>query len=127
MNLKWISFDGFQSADSIQTLRTKGFTTGIRSVDRTPAPYDITKTALYDGRVEIPEHPKLLKELTSLEVDSQTGKVDHPVNGSKDVSDGLAGVVYGLTMRREVWARHRVLHKTIPPSIRKCLSDVDHE
>ena len=28
MNLKWISFDTFQSADSIQLLRQKGFTTG---------------------------------------------------------------------------------------------------
>ena len=127
MNLKWISFDGYQSADSIQILQAKGFTTGIRSVDRSPAPYDITKTALYDGRVEIPEHSKLLKELTSLEVDSRTGKVDHPVNGSKDVADGLAGVVHGLTMRREVWARHQMLHKTIPSSIRECLSNADQE
>jgi hypothetical protein len=123
MNLRWISFDGFQSADSIQTLRAKGFVTGTQSVDRKSAPYEITKMALYDRRVEIPQHPKLLKELISLEKDAKTGKVDHPVNGSKDIADGLAGVVYGLTMRREVWVRHGVPPVTIPPSIRECLRE----
>jgi hypothetical protein len=97
--------------------------TGVQSVDRKSAPYEITKMALYDGRVEIPEHPKLLKELISLEKDAQTGKIDHPMNGSKDIADGLAGVVYGLTTRRELWVRHGVPPVRIPPSVRECLRE----
>ena len=43
-----------------------------------------------------------------MERDPQTGLIDHPPNFSKDCADAVAGVVYGLTYRREVWARHRV-------------------
>ena len=50
-NLKWISFDTFQSADSIQILSQKGFITGTFSMDKNSLPYDVTKTAFYDGRV----------------------------------------------------------------------------
>ena len=34
--------------------------------------------------------------------------IDHPPNFSKDCADAVAGVVYGLTYRREIWARHGV-------------------
>ena len=109
LNIKWVTFDQYQSADNIQVLRQKGFTTGIQSMDRTTAPYEFTKMALYDGRIEAPTHDKLLEELQSLELDAKKGKIDHPSkNGSKDISDALAGVVYGLTRRREVWAHHQV-------------------
>ena len=102
MNLKWISFDTYQSADSIQILRQKGFITGPHSMDRTSLPYDVTKTAFYDGRVKAPKHDKALSEIVRLERDSQSGKIDHPPNFSKDCADAVAGVVYGLTYRREL-------------------------
>jgi hypothetical protein len=41
-------------------------------------------------------------------MDYKKGKVDHPPHGSKDIADALAGVVYGLTMRRDVWNSHNV-------------------
>ncbi len=118
MNLKWITFDGYQSADSLQILRQKGFTTGQCSMDKTPVAYEMTKTALYDGRVRLPTHPKLLRELQTLEKDARTGKIDHDSRGSKDISDALAGVVYGLTMRREVWILHGIYLRELPESIR---------
>jgi hypothetical protein len=108
MNLKWISFDSFQSLDSIQILRQEGFSTGRQSMDKTSLPYDVAKTAFYDGRVEAPGHAKALSEIVRLERDPQSGRIDHPPNFSKDCADAVAGVVYGLTYRREIWARHRV-------------------
>jgi len=39
------------------------------------------------------------------------------VHNSKDISDALAGVVYGLTMRREIWALHGVSAVTLPKSV----------
>ena len=53
-------------------------------------------------------HDKLHKELLNLERDAKTGKVRHLPGGSKDLADALAGVVYGLTMRRAVWFQHDV-------------------
>jgi hypothetical protein len=108
MNLKWISFDTFQSVDSMQILRQKGFITGERSMDKTSLPYDVTKTAFYDGRVKAPKHDKALSEIVRLERDPQSGKIDHPPHFSKDCADAVAGVVFGLTYRREPWVRYSV-------------------
>lgn len=108
MNLRFVSADSFQSIDMLQTLQRAGFIVGQRSMDRTPEPYEWLKAALYDQRVSIPDHETLRTELISLEVDSKTEKVDHPPTGSKDLADALAGVVYGLSMRRDVWTQHRV-------------------
>jgi hypothetical protein len=44
------------------------------------------------------------------------------VHNSKDVSDALAGVVYGLTMRRELWALHGVPAMTMPQSIKQSMA-----
>lgn len=106
--IQWVSFDSFQSVDSIQMLRQIGFATGRQSMDITNAPYAVAKTALYAGRVEAPAHTRAQLEFTSLEKDTRTGKIDHPKNGSKDASDAMAGVIYGLTMRRDVWSQHGV-------------------
>ena len=59
----------------------------------------------------------LLRELLSLEVDAKTGKIDHQPNGTKDLADALAGVVYGLTMRREVWHQHGVNPNEVAPGL----------
>lgn len=117
LNIRWVSFDSWQSVDSIQILRQKGFMTGTNSIDTSMAPYALTKTALYDGRLELPAHAKLRKELMALELYAKKGKIDHPPNGSKDCSDAVAGVVFGLSTRREIWWLHGVSLGDIPMSI----------
>ncbi len=106
MNLKWISFDTYQSRDSIQLLRQQGFVTGTQSMDADSTAYDVAKTALYDGRVAAPRHEHARTELIRLERDPKTGRIDHPAGFSKDCADAMAGVIYGLTYRRDTWARH---------------------
>lgn len=106
--LKYVSFDGFQSKDSMQILHQNGFLCGYRSMDVDTFAYDMLKQALYDGRVLAPAHQKVQTELVRLEFDVKKKKIDHPPNGSKDVADALAGVVCGLSMRRELWTRHHV-------------------
>lgn len=105
LNLKWVSFDTYQSRDSIQLLRQKGFTTGSQSIDADSTPYDVTKSALYDGRVAAPAHDHAKMEFIRLERDPRKGTIDHPDGFSKDCSDAMAGVVFGLTYRRETWHR----------------------
>ena len=58
--------------------------------------------------MKAPRHDKALSEMVRLERDPQSGLIDHPPNFSKDCADAMAGVVYGLTYRREIWTRHRV-------------------
>jgi hypothetical protein len=106
LNIHWVSFDQYQSADSIQVLRRKGFTTGIQSMDKTPVPYEVLKQALYDGRVFAPAHQKLQQELLALEFNSKKNKVDHPQQSSKDISDALAGLVLSgkhILYQRQSW------------------------
>ena len=118
MNIKWVTFDQFQSSDSIQILRQQGFIVGNQSVDITTIPYDFTKSALYDRRLSLPQHKRCAMELASLEKDVKKNKIDHPPHGSKDVSDALAGVVYGLTMRRETWLNAGIGLGEIPDEVR---------
>lgn len=106
MNLKWISFDTYQSRDSIQLLRQQGFVIGTQSMDADSTAYDVAKTALYDGRIAAPRHEHARAELIRLERDPRTGRIDHPAGFSKDCADAIAGVIYGLTYRRDTWARH---------------------
>jgi hypothetical protein len=108
MPIKWVSFDSFQSRDSVQILRQKGFSCGNLSIDLTMGPYLALKRALYDGRVHLPEHAKLQKELVALEVNMHKRKVDHNAHNSKDIADALAGAVYGISIQREVWGAHGI-------------------
>jgi hypothetical protein len=104
--IKWVSLDSYQSVDMIQRLKQKGFISGTLSIDKEITQYVFCKNALLDRRVAMPEHEKLEKELRELELNEEKGKVDHNPQGSKDISDALAGVIYGLTIKREIWFKH---------------------
>lgn len=114
VNIRWVTCDGFQSADLLQILRTKGFACGQISMDKDDRAYSLAKGAFYDGRVAIPLDPHCQREFSQLEVDVEKAKIDHPPNGSKDVADAVAGVISGLTMRREVWVTHGIPTSMIP-------------
>lgn len=106
--IKWISFDSFQSVDSIQLLKQQGFAAGMVSMDRNTLPYHVTKTCVHNELLRAPIHQKCEEELHTLEYIAALGKIDHPPRGSKDVADALAGVVHGLTTRRDIWAMYSV-------------------
>lgn len=127
LNIRWVTFDSFQSTDSIQMLRQAGFSTGYLSMDTSNDPYELCKSAIYDGRVSYPVNPRLISELTSLEKDTKRNKIDHPPHGSKDCSDSLAGVIYGLTMRREIWGMYGIQPVQIPDSIWKVIKKEKNE
>lgn len=108
MPIKWVSLDSFQSRDMIQILRQQGFAAGLLSMDTSRIPYDTLKQALYEGRVYASKHALLQRELLALEVNFKKNKIDHNAHNSKDISDALAGVTYGLSTRREVWGNHGI-------------------
>jgi hypothetical protein len=113
-NLKRVTMDGFQSTDTRQQLERRRFDTELVSVDKQVLPYHDLREAIYENRIAFPPYvvkmrPEdtmtteiLVKELTEL-VDNGD-KVDHPPDGSKDVSDAVAGVVFSLMGNR---AYHR--------------------
>lgn len=125
VNVKWITMDQFNSADMLQRFKQKGFSVGRQSVDAKADPYLQVKSAIYDNRLQMPVHPKLRKELINLEMDVAKEKIDHPANGSKDVADGLAGVVYGLCMNRDTWLRYEQSPSNMNSYVKKYVSRKD--
>ena len=95
-----VTTDSFQSTDMVQQLNQKGFNAKILSVDTSTEPYENLKTALYEDRVFMYEHPLLLTELRQLQRDYRRRKIDHPVRGSKDCADALAGVCWSLAQQQ---------------------------
>lgn len=86
-NIKGITTDTFQSYDTGQTLLSKGYPYSILSVDRVDPqsrlckPYQYFQSTIYDKRIEMYEHKLLIQEITELERNIDTGKVDHPDGG----------------------------------------------
>lgn len=105
-NIVKVTMDGFQSTDTRQQLSKKKFESEIVSVDKTVLPYHDLREAIYENRIEFPEYfvnmsrgdatlvEVAYKELT--ELTDEGLKIDHPVGGSKDVADAMAGVCYTL-------------------------------
>ena len=86
-NIKGITSDTFQSYDTGETLRAKGYPYSVLSVDRVDAqsrickPYQYLKSTIYEKRIEMYEDKILVAELIDLERNIDTGKVDHPDGG----------------------------------------------
>ena len=87
-----VSFDNFQSADSLQILQSWGIESRKASTDRSNELYDTLRDVLYDSRLEGYYHQLLINELRTLSL-LKNGRIDHPPKGSKDIADALAGAV----------------------------------
>jgi hypothetical protein len=107
INITSFSYDGFQSAGAIQELTQAGLVTaGVRmdelgrlygfgkpfSVDRTVGPHQELKEAINEQRILLPDYLPLIHEMNRLQ-DIPGKAPDHPVGGSKDTADAVAGCV----------------------------------
>lgn len=93
----WIgsfTFDGFQSADSMQILTLHGIESEKVSTDKDPGIWRTLKDVASDGRLSFPYSQRLIDELSALSRGSN-GKVDHPIGGSKDEADSFACSIVG--------------------------------
>lgn len=102
-----VTMDGFESTDTLQQLQRRRFDTEYVSMDKQVLPYHDLREAIYEDRIEFPPYivtiakesgsedvEILVKELSELM--DMGRKIDHPVNGSKDVADAVAGVTFTL-------------------------------
>jgi len=93
--IKAVSTDGFQSSNLRQDLLLRKIQTDLVSVDRTKHPYDTVKNAVLEERISLPKSAILSKELSELE--DVEDKYDHPIDGSKDLADAVAGAVWNCS------------------------------
>jgi hypothetical protein len=102
VNLYMVTYDGFQSFESVRAWRSAGIRSENISLDRGTEGYDYFRSTLYDDRIDLTDDDLLRQELIELEHIKKHNKVDHPPKGSKDVADGVAGSIYALSRSREV-------------------------
>lgn len=105
-----VTLDGFQSTDTRQQFEKKRIQSDIVSVDKQILPYHDLREAIYENRIEFPEYmvrirpdDTMLTEIAYLELSElidDGDKIDHPPEGSKDVADAMAGVVFTLMGER---------------------------
>ena len=100
-NIIGVSLDGFQSADMKQMLLAQGYDATIISLDKTPQGYLALRSAMNDERIGLIQIDLLETELVQLQRDIETGKLDHPEDGSKDLSDSLAGALFNATLHKQ--------------------------
>ena len=96
-NIVKITRDQFQSEYMAQLLEHQGFDVDKISLDRTPDGYMATRSVLVEQRIDMLHCQLLEDELTHLQRDPTTNKLDHPMGGSKDVSDSFAGSIWQAT------------------------------
>lgn len=104
--VSYASMDSWQSADTRQQFKARGIESEVLSVDKTVVPYETMKTALYENRLRIQNNAAVQKELRALQKVQKTKgiipkfMIDHPLRGSKDITDSLAGVTHSLMTRQ---------------------------
>lgn len=91
------STDTYQYVEMHQQIARRGIKTHLISMDKSVDPYNELKSAIYEKRIEYYQYEPFIAEVKALEYDRLVGKIDHPVSGSKDIADSVAGVVYGLS------------------------------
>lgn len=108
--IRKITSDTFQAYDLQQQLKAEGFDCEILSVDRVDpsshicVPYQYFRSAIYEGRIKMFRDKNLFSEITDLERNINTGKVDHPDGGKKDASDSFCGAVFEASKHAEEFA-----------------------
>lgn len=95
-NLRLVTFDRWNSHDTMNYLEAQHISTDMLSVGTKH--YDDFLQLLYDGRLVGPKIPELIDELKELRYVKTAGsalpKVDHPRTGYKDLSDAITGAIY---------------------------------
>ena len=97
-NIVKLSRDQFQSEYMAQLLEAQGFDVSKLSLDRTPDGYMALRSILLEERVDMLDVKLLQDELVHLQRDGVTGKIDHPLGGSKDTSDSFAGAIWNAVL-----------------------------
>jgi hypothetical protein len=103
-NIVYVTYDGWQSKDSIQILTEQGMEADNLSVDKNNDAYDTWKELMYQQLIKCYPNNIALREAKELIVDEK-GRINHPdrswsrlknegiEKGSKDVMDSIAGAV----------------------------------
>ena len=105
-NILLVSYDQYQSTQSMQGLRKSGFNTKEQSVVKKLGPYMLLRSAVLEMRLDAPYYDLFVKELATVQrIRVRTREIiDKPLHGSKDCTDSAAAVVHLATETKETGA-----------------------
>jgi len=93
-----MTYDQYQSNESIDSFLSSGVESYVHSVVRTTRGYELMRQSMVDKRTSYYPHSGLFKDFASLQYNNETGKVDHADQsddgspGTKDISDCIAAI-----------------------------------
>ncbi|AXH68800.1 terminase [Streptomyces phage Comrade] len=90
-NIRLVTFDRWESADTMQYLNDRGLKAERLSVAKKH--YEDFAMVIAEQRVVGPSIELLIDELLQLRI-MKNDRVDHPRKGSKDLSDAVCGAIY---------------------------------
>lgn len=98
-DIQLVTFDQWESSAMIDYLNKIGVRAEMMSVGLMQ--YNDLKLMMIESRVNIPEGDIIRRELQQLKLTKNMKNVDHPntQDGSKDISDAVAGAVYNAATR----------------------------
>lgn len=94
INWGMITYDQYQSQESMQELDKSGFPVSYQSVDRTDEAYLLLVDYIYEGKIKFPYNDEFERNLFNVIHFRERRKVDHTATGSKDISDSVVGSLY---------------------------------
>jgi phage terminase large subunit-like protein len=117
MNIACVSYDSWQSRESLMLLRAAGIPSQEISMDKTSEPYRTFRSAVYEGRVQLPDLEFLRLEMISLEYLAEKDKIDHPPKGTKDATDAVCGaILFAASRFRNIRTGNKPNREEIWPS-----------
>jgi hypothetical protein len=90
-NIRLVTFDRWESADTMKYLNERGLKSERLSVAKKH--YEDFAMVVAEERVVGPQIELLIEELLQLRI-MKNDRVDHPRKGSKDLSDAVCGAIY---------------------------------
>jgi very-short-patch-repair endonuclease len=104
-NIKSVTFDKWNSATTIQELVVNGIKAEDLSFSRGQQleMFRNLRALVYNNLIDWPSNPDLCEELAKLQLINGV-KVDHPVDGSKDIADAVAGCAWKCSeVKNDIW------------------------
>ncbi len=96
INIEVVSYDQYQSEDSIQILIENGINAVRQSIDKDDSAYIAWMSLLLDENIDMYRHELLEKESFEAVHDRRKRKVDHPKHGTIDVLQSFVGGLHNL-------------------------------
>jgi hypothetical protein len=115
-HIERVTYDQWNSLESLQELKSRGYTADELSADKTMEPYDTLFDLINTGKLDFYLHPRFMREVEQLRLVGGK-KYDHPKGGSKDISDAVAcathsALTFALDNPAAAPARIRVHRRT---------------